>query len=109
KRDELVREQARRKSLLSQADNMDHTCNIHGNHEDWNCSKCRLSKEATDMSIQVFEWPLPDDCVQAEAVVFELNAPSDFKIWRDLTYQILFYDCRSDSTNSSSFVQCKLF
>ena len=53
------------------------------------CSKCKLKKQAKNMSINVHEWPLPTRHLEAEAVVFELDCPPVFAIWRTRTYQIL--------------------
>ena len=41
------------------------------------------------MKITVEEWPLPDRPMESAAVVFELNGPPAFFIWRTRTYQIL--------------------
>ena len=63
--------------------------------EDWpsrhsySCSKCKLQKEANSMRINVHEWPLPTRPLEAEAIVFELECPPVFSIWRMRTYQIL--------------------
>ncbi|KAF8154797.1 hypothetical protein B0H34DRAFT_799544 [Crassisporium funariophilum] len=59
------------------------TVHAHG------CHKCKLVGEADNMSITVHEWPLADDPLKAEAIVFELNCPPAFSIWRTRTYQIL--------------------
>ena len=53
------------------------------------CRKCQLQKEANSLRINVHEWPLPAHPLEAEAVVFELNCPTVFAIWRRRTYQIL--------------------
>jgi hypothetical protein len=41
------------------------------------------------MRITPHEWPLPTRHLEGEAVVFELNCPLVFAIWRTRTYQIL--------------------
>ena len=53
------------------------------------CPKCRLQKQADQMRIDVHEWPLPHHPLESEAIVFELNCPPVFAIWRTWTYQIL--------------------
>ncbi|CAH0045333.1 unnamed protein product, partial [Clonostachys solani] len=50
------------------------------------CKKCLLAKQAADMKIQIHEWPLPSDVVNAKSVIFELDVPSSFRHWRDGTY-----------------------
>ncbi|KAF8956268.1 hypothetical protein BDZ97DRAFT_196132 [Flammula alnicola] len=53
------------------------------------CYKCKLQREADSLSIVVYEWPLPTRPLKPEAIVFELNCPPVFTIWRTRTYQIL--------------------
>ena len=53
------------------------------------CQKCLLIKEADNMRVEVFEWPLPDDDIKSKAVVFELECPSGFSSWRDATHCII--------------------
>lgn len=57
-------------------------------HSRW-CQKCSISRKFNDMRIDVHEWPLPSLPMEAESVVFELNCPPVFAIWRTRTYQIL--------------------
>ena len=59
------------------------------NQHSYSCSKCELKREAYAMRIDVHEWPLPNRPFEAEAIVFELECPSVFSIWRMRTYQIL--------------------
>ena len=58
-------------------------------HDDRNCRKCFLQRKARRIRIQVHEHPLPDDPVQAKAVVFELGCPKAFAVYRDATWRIL--------------------
>jgi hypothetical protein len=53
------------------------------------CQKCRLEREAANISIEVHEWPLPDDDDDIKNVVFELECPQWFAKWRDVTWMIL--------------------
>ena len=43
--------------------------------------------------ISVHEWPLPDNRLQAEAVVFELDCPISFNMWRTTTFHLLVDLC----------------
>jgi hypothetical protein len=91
KRAELLQANAKHKSLTEQISRS--ICEYFQGHSwyrhaPW-CGKCRLQKEARSMSITVEEWPLPDYPMEAAAVVFELNCPAAFTIWRTRTYQIL--------------------
>ena len=58
---------------------------IHAN----SCPKCKLQKKVHKMYIKVHEWPLPHRPLESEAVIFELNCPLVFSIWRTYTYHIL--------------------
>ncbi|KAB5592331.1 kinase-(PK-like) protein [Ceratobasidium theobromae] len=57
-------------------------------HCQW-CTRCRIERDRDSMTIELHEWPLPSDELEAEAAVFELRRPAVFTIWRDITYQIL--------------------
>ena len=56
---------------------------------DRNCQKCDLKSRAEELSITIHEWPLPQQDLQAKAVVFELYVPVDFGQWRDTTFSLL--------------------
>ncbi|KAH7346369.1 hypothetical protein BKA65DRAFT_537048 [Rhexocercosporidium sp. MPI-PUGE-AT-0058] len=58
-------------------------------HDSRVCQKCVLYKEAHDLDINCFEWPLPPVEPAAKCVVFELDIPSLFGSWRSTTYRIL--------------------
>ena len=53
------------------------------------CYKCRTQKRAREMTIDIYEWPLPENEVQCRAAVFELDCPSGFAAWRKLTWVII--------------------
>ncbi|KAH9906006.1 hypothetical protein F4778DRAFT_802433, partial [Xylariomycetidae sp. FL2044] len=53
------------------------------------CQRCQLEDEADSLRIKCFEWPLPEDDLQAKATVFELLLPRDFGHWRDTTAYVL--------------------
>ena len=57
-------------------------------HSD-SCEKCALKSEATGLTIEVHEWPLPKKDLEAQAAVFELHVPTVISKWRDTTYSIL--------------------
>jgi hypothetical protein len=58
-------------------------------HDEHSCEKCQGEREARDMRIDVFEWPLPRDRLEAERVIFELQCPEAINIWRSITYKIV--------------------
>ncbi|KAB8229417.1 uncharacterized protein BDW43DRAFT_314998 [Aspergillus alliaceus] len=49
------------------------------------CLRCRHQREADSMQIEVHEWPLPANHLQAKSTVFELKVPQPFAWWRDVT------------------------
>ncbi|MCJ1471894.1 hypothetical protein MMC13_000535 [Lambiella insularis] len=57
-------------------------------HDPSRCARCRIESQARLISIDVHEWPLPEDEVQLSAVLAELRLPEAFAIWRDATYEI---------------------
>ena len=46
-----------------------------------------------DTTITIHEWPLPANQLQAEVVVFELNCPVTFDMWRTATFHLLVDLC----------------
>ncbi|KAG8724519.1 hypothetical protein FRC11_002073, partial [Ceratobasidium sp. 423] len=57
-------------------------------HSRW-CTLCDKENERGRLEIRPYEWPLPSDELRAKLVVFELERPESFTIWRDITYKIL--------------------
>ncbi|KDQ14082.1 hypothetical protein BOTBODRAFT_188010, partial [Botryobasidium botryosum FD-172 SS1] len=86
-------------NLLRQESSMSH--GQYYNHwrgryqHDRYCEKCHLASNAANMKIEIFESPLPEDLYKRQAVVFELQCPPAFGIWRSTTYYILFDICRT--------------
>ncbi|KAL8968636.1 MAG: hypothetical protein Q9183_002371, partial [Haloplaca sp. 2 TL-2023] len=58
-------------------------------HDDRNCRKHFLEREAARMRIAIHEDFLPEEAFKAKAVVFELLLPPSFAAWRDSTWQLL--------------------
>ena len=98
-RDKIVehkKENARYAELQRQADRIEHTYNT-----DWlghtchsrDCSKCNLEDQQRRLRIAVHEWPLPAEQLQAEVVVFELDCPVSFNMWRTATFHLLVDLC----------------
>lgn len=69
-------------------------------HDDRKCRKCYLERETKRMRIHIHEDPLPEDIVDAKAVVFELRCPKAFRLYRDTTWRILGYLGRPPATDS---------
>jgi hypothetical protein len=86
KRAELRDLNGEHRSLLRQASRMSH------DHE-WgrrNCDKCQTNDEADRLNIHIHEWPLPQETLEAQSVVFELSPPRAFSAWREITYAVLY-------------------
>jgi hypothetical protein len=56
-------------------------------HSSW-CDKCELERKIDGLSIEVHEWPLPEDDVLSRLVVFELRLPEAFGVWRNTTFSL---------------------
>ena len=89
---ELETANARFAELQQEAAKTEHVFN-----EDWYgrkyhyryCHKCDLERNLSNMTITVHEWPLPTGRLHAEAVVFELDCPISFNMWRSATFHLL--------------------
>lgn len=64
------------------------------------CEKCRYQNQMSNMSIDVFEEPLPRFDVEAKSIVFELAVPSWIAYWRDARMHLLV-DVLRDVTPSA--------
>ena len=52
------------------------------------CKKCQFNSQASDMRISKYEWPLPTDEHSCISAVFELDCPTGFVAWRNLTWML---------------------
>ncbi|TRM60657.1 hypothetical protein BD626DRAFT_461059 [Schizophyllum amplum] len=93
---ELRRLEDTRQSLLSRADQL--SCQYDLTRDYWGiestvhsggCRRCSLQRQARDLSIRVFEEPLPANTHLAAAMVFELQVPPLFSLWRSTTLRLL--------------------
>ncbi|OAL50468.1 hypothetical protein IQ07DRAFT_566433 [Pyrenochaeta sp. DS3sAY3a] len=64
------------------------------------CSRCKLQREASELSIDIFEWPLSSDASKAKATVFELEIPQAYSDWRDASYFLITTVLRHEETNA---------
>ncbi|KAL2812570.1 hypothetical protein BDW59DRAFT_167774 [Aspergillus cavernicola] len=69
------------------------------------CERCALENEASSMRIEIYEWPLPKDENNLKSVIFELDCPSWFTAWRDLTWRLMHDFGRQPSTKASKMEQ----
>ncbi|KAI0057670.1 hypothetical protein BV25DRAFT_1970711 [Artomyces pyxidatus] len=92
KYEQLEELNARHAALIAQAAGLSHS-KVELEDGMWTCAescyKCALLKDANALSIEVHEWPLPENAAEAQRVVFELACPPAFAIWRDAMYHVL--------------------
>ncbi|RMD42864.1 hypothetical protein DV735_g2274, partial [Chaetothyriales sp. CBS 134920] len=68
---------------------VDHFNDITEQRHSGRCQKCAYRSEAAKITIQVHEWPLPQNDLEAKSTVFELKVPSFFGRWRDTAVFLL--------------------
>ncbi|KAG6887053.1 hypothetical protein C0992_001000 [Termitomyces sp. T32_za158] len=86
-------------TALSDAQSKQHDfkVDIYGSsYHAFSCFKCSLEHQASGLTINVHEWPLPQNELSAQATVFELQCPPVFQVWRSTTYAILNDMCDSE-------------
>jgi hypothetical protein len=91
KRAELKDLNAKKRSLLCKALRMSHHPDCRRN--EWQrgqCLKCQTNALANSLYINVHVWPLPQETLKAQSLVFELSPPRAFSAWREITYAVLY-------------------
>ena len=58
-------------------------------HDDRRCRRCYLGRVARRTKIKVHEYPLPAEMVQKKVAVFELQCPTAFSAYRNITWRIM--------------------
>ncbi|KAJ4146954.1 hypothetical protein LMH87_001508 [Akanthomyces muscarius] len=58
---------------------------MEAQHVEESCQKCRYLRDAGSIKIEIYEWPLPRNELEAQSTVFELEVPPSFGHWRDVT------------------------
>ncbi|KAL8805503.1 MAG: hypothetical protein Q9200_005403 [Gallowayella weberi] len=58
-------------------------------HDRQNCPKCTLDSQRRQITIDVFEWPLPEAEVECRIAVFNLRCPDTFAAWQNLTWMLI--------------------
>ena len=72
------------------------------NHDWEDCQKCAINRRAEAMTINVHEWPLPESESSCISALVELDCPSEFAAWRNITW-MLIHDLGRQVT-----VQCQI-
>jgi hypothetical protein len=73
------------------------------------CRKCSKNSQAKNLTITIFEWPLPENEVLSKLVVFELRLPGPFGLWRDITYRLArtYSTVPASNTKTPTPILCK--
>lgn len=58
---------------------------IYECHDEPSCHRCQIKNYTRSMEISIHEWPLPTDERALKTVLFELEVPGWFTIWRQAT------------------------
>ncbi|KAF8439864.1 hypothetical protein L210DRAFT_3645838 [Boletus edulis BED1] len=69
------------------------------------CHKCDLERALSNMNITIHEWPLPVRRLDAEVVVFELDCPVTFNMWRSATFHLLVDLCSPTVEPNHPYIQ----
>ena len=87
----------------------DHACSGYTHHSRYYCHKCAIERELSNMEITIHEWPLPAEQLPAEVVVFELNCPVSFNMWRTATFHLLVDLCSPFVGPKNPYIQLSGF
>ncbi|KAL7916768.1 hypothetical protein GGI35DRAFT_433976 [Trichoderma velutinum] len=70
------------------------------------CRKHRLDSLANALAIDLHEWPLPAAELEAQSTIFELNVPSCFNAWRNMTMLVIndVLECNYSGSRSDKVV-----
>ncbi|KAH7882696.1 hypothetical protein F5I97DRAFT_1984083 [Phlebopus sp. FC_14] len=105
---ELQKCNARHAGLKQEAAHIDHVYSVDrlGNrkHAKKKCPKCDLERQLGSMKIGVHEWPLPAESLRASIVVFELDCPVAFNMWRSSTMHLLVDVCSPSQKRTQPYV-----
>ncbi|KAG2113634.1 hypothetical protein BD769DRAFT_1364038 [Suillus cothurnatus] len=112
RRDDLHDKSSRYQLLTRDIDAL--TCDTYmdprglSRHDDSDCRRCRKVQERRRLCIEIHEWPLPDDVDHAAVVIFELGAPTTFRMWRSFTVHLLHDICTPAIKQTGSAAQYML-
>lgn len=81
---ERLKEDGKRRSCERPRDEYGTRC-----HDEYKCQKCVINRQAETMTIDVYEWPLPDHESSCISAVVELDCPTELAAWRNLTWMLV--------------------
>ncbi|KAJ6061423.1 uncharacterized protein N7446_005543 [Penicillium canescens] len=108
KRNEWQNKTHHHEELLRQAAQMSHQWDVDSRGREYHsgtCQLCSIQNHASNLSIGVYEWPLPSNENTLKTVVFELDCPRWFASWRDVTWRLLHDFGRLQSKKGSNIEQ----
>ncbi|KIJ64287.1 hypothetical protein HYDPIDRAFT_90985 [Hydnomerulius pinastri MD-312] len=109
--DELNEANALHVKLKRELAGIDHVFVVdwYGNdvHASMQCPKCELEGRIEEMKIVVHEWPLPALELHAIMVVFELDCPISFNMWRSATLHLLTGLCSPSQHRNEPYIELK--
>jgi hypothetical protein len=108
KRNEWENRTHQHEELLRQAAQMSHQWDIDSRGIEYHsgkCQRCSIENQASNLTIEVYEWPLPNNENILKTVVFELDCPRWFASWRDVTWRLLHDFGRLQSKKGSNVEQ----
>ncbi|RAH70416.1 uncharacterized protein BO66DRAFT_471392 [Aspergillus aculeatinus CBS 121060] len=91
KREEWSERSAKHSNLLREARRLG--CEFYWSYDGYRrhsigCKKCSLERQAAGITINIHEWPLPENETTVKAVVFEIDCPRWLAAWRDVTWKM---------------------
>ncbi|KAJ5136400.1 hypothetical protein N7448_004954 [Penicillium atrosanguineum] len=92
KKREWTKKSQQHEELLRQAAQTPHQweVDVHGiEYHPGSCQCCSIENHAKNISIDVYEWPLPKSEEILKTVIFELDCPHWFLKWRDVTWHLI--------------------
>ena len=78
-----------------------HSCMCYAQTDDRLCHRCRVEEQANNITVSIYENPIPSQQANALAVIFELRMPIEIRCYRDILWQ--FINRSQNSTNERMY------
>ncbi|KAJ5801525.1 uncharacterized protein N7518_003593 [Penicillium psychrosexuale] len=92
KKREWTKKSQQHEELLLEAARTPHQWDVDSRgieYHSGSCQCCSIESHARNISIDVYEWPLPKREETLKTVIFELDCPHWFLKWRDVTWHLV--------------------
>ena len=86
---EVNQAKRRYKSLMESIRRLSCNCRHSSRHKRNTCQKCSEQEQADSMKVDISECPIPEEDVDAQAVLFELRMPIEIRSYRDVLWQFI--------------------